>query len=114
MCHSVDLRPLVGPVPGKEGLFISAGYNGASSWVYKWEARCLPSEAVAGGMTTSPELVHRPSELTPGHGMATSMNITRCLAQQLVTGQRDSRLPRCFDITQERLDKAASHCLPLM
>lgn len=46
--------------------------------------------------------------------MATSMNITRCLAQHLVTGQRDSRLPRCFDITQERLDKAASHCLPLV
>ncbi|BEI80771.1 hypothetical protein CcaverHIS002_0113000 [Cutaneotrichosporon cavernicola] len=76
MCHSVDMRPLVGEVPGKTGMFISAGYN--------------------------------------GHGMATIVNITRCLAQHLVTGVRDHRLPRCFDISQERLDRAAAECLPLL
>lgn len=31
MAHSIDLVPLVGPVPGKRGLFVSAGYNGKQS-----------------------------------------------------------------------------------
>lgn len=52
--------------------------------------------------------------LTPGHGMATIVNITRCLAQHLLTGKRDDRLPRCFDISQERLDRAAAKCTPLL
>lgn len=111
MCHSIDLLPLVGEVPGRDGLFMSAGYNGESECI----ARARWSSSPLSGASRPPETDGKAAAANiTGHGMATIVNITRCLAQQLVTGERDARLPRCFDITQERLDKAATHCKPLL
>lgn len=41
-----------------------------------------------------------------GHGMARILTCTRGLALQMKDGQWDERLPRCFDITPERLKRA--------
>lgn len=69
ICHSVDHIPLVGPLPGRKGIFMAAGYS--------------------------------------GQGMALIVNITRGLAHQLKTGQWDDEtMPRCFEITQARLERA--------
>lgn len=72
LCHSVDLIPMVGPVPGRTNTFMTAGYSGM--------------------------------------GMAMIINITRGLANQLKTGEWDETVPRCFQLTEERLDKA-KECL---
>jgi hypothetical protein len=40
-----------------------------------------------------------------GHGMGRIPFITRSLAATITTGQWDARLPRCFEITEKRLDK---------
>lgn len=42
-----------------------------------------------------------------GHGMASILNATRYLAEHIKTGQWQQGLPRCFEITEERLRRAA-------
>lgn len=76
MCHSIDLVPLVGPMPDQPGLWLSAGYN--------------------------------------GHGMAMIVNITRSIAEHMKTGQWDERMPTCYAITTDRLERAAKSCPPLI
>jgi glycine/D-amino acid oxidase-like deaminating enzyme len=41
-----------------------------------------------------------------GHGMARILTCTRGLAAQMGSGDWDERLPRVFDITEERLERA--------
>lgn len=41
-----------------------------------------------------------------GHGMARIPQVSRCLAQIITKGGWDDRLPRSFEITKERLEKA--------
>lgn len=48
-----------------------------------------------------------------GHGMAKIVNITRCLAENMRTGVWDDRLPRCFEITHARLERAKK-CKPFL
>lgn len=45
---------------------------------------------------------------TPGHGMARILTATQSLAANIKTGEWDSRLPRVFEITEQRLEKGRS------
>lgn len=45
--------------------------------------------------------------------MASILNATRYLARQLQTGEWDEGLPRCFQITEERLKRARQAKSPL-
>lgn len=74
ICHSFDQTPLVGALPGRKNVYMSAGYS--------------------------------------GQGMALIVNITRGLANQLKTGEWDDTVPRCFELSQERLNRIKSALNP--
>lgn len=46
--------------------------------------------------------------------MAMIINITKSIAEQMKTGRWDERMPRCYAITSERLERAAEACGPLI
>lgn len=46
-----------------------------------------------------------------GRGMALIHSVTRGLAQQLKSGQWDNRVPRTFEVTAERLQRAKERAL---
>lgn len=88
-----DWLPVVGEVPGKKGLFVSAGFHGASGR----RRRALPARR-------SQLLTPAPSS-SPGHGMSRIFLTAKALASTLETGEWDPILPESFKYTAERLDR---------
>lgn len=74
ICHSVDHVPLLGALPGRNNIYMSAGYS--------------------------------------GQGMALLVNTTRGLDYMLKNNQWDERVPRSFELTQARLDRAKTALHP--
>jgi hypothetical protein len=91
MGASRDLLPLVGEIPGSEGLYAAVAFNG----IFVPRTLCAKLRSA-------------------GHGMARILTATRGLAFQMKHGNWDDRLPRVFAITEERLRRAQQHVPDLL
>jgi hypothetical protein len=78
-----DFVPFVGPIPGKKGQYVAAGYNGHGKSI-------MPGVAVELLLTT---------------GMARIFLTAPALAKYILTSEWDPDMPDSFKITQKRLDK---------
>lgn len=92
MAYSRDVLPLVGPVPGKKGLWAAVAFHGHGA-----SPLLLPAASSFTYLTVF---------LVPSPGMSRILCVTRSLAQHIQSGTWDSRLPRSFEITAERFERA--------
>jgi hypothetical protein len=94
MGYSRDMLPLVGPVPGKKGLWSAVAFHGHGA------SHLFPSLPSLQGAYPDSSVSFRPS------GMSRIICVTRSLAQHIQTGKWDPRLPKSFEISTERFERA--------